>query len=423
MTQFRVLPVRRGDAFLLVSPRGDYLVDGGELGNGVPKMLDDRKARKLRAVICTSACSERLGGVLELMEAGHTVSEYWLPQGLELLIEMGRRFNGDWEGWLHLLGNGSDTPSSDTDKGWARFVQMLPQNETQRRLEGAAVLIGLGMVACLGWSPYSKLSRKALWGEDHRDSLYGLSRFFNWTLELLTERAASRWRENKTAMSRIINRLGWRLFHGGGPEDLALLCGRLLLAESELLPGGDERGTRAVVQGLAMASMTAALLTKNSAKLRFFRHTGQLEEHLVPRHPVRCINGVEVNPLIGLAPTAAPQTILHEARALSGHREGLVFQYGDSDCSVLFCSDTRMTFLNKIQRLELDRPTVITAPRQGSYIADRAYNHIESSVPKKNIWVRTHNPGMRKVSSFFTDQEHKACLHNCQDLTLQEILL
>ncbi len=76
MTQFRVLPVRDGDAYLLKSRRGSYLVDGGGLGCGLPELLRERKVRKLRAAICSSARPEKLGGILELIGSGQAVSEF-----------------------------------------------------------------------------------------------------------------------------------------------------------------------------------------------------------------------------------------------------------------------------------------------------------------------------------------------------------
>ena len=423
MTQFRVLPIRRGDAYLLKSSRGGYLVDGGEHGCELPELLEDRKVRKLRAAICTSACQERLGGILELLDSGHNVAEYWLPEGLEAITEMARRFNGDWEGWLKLLDKDSTKPAISSQQPWPKLLQTGPPNDVQRRLEGASVLIGLALTACLGWSTYTNLSRETYWGHGRRDPMAGLTHYFNWTLEILSDRAARRWRENKTPITRILRRMGWQLYHGGGPEDLALLCGRLLLAESELLPGGDERGTRAIVQGLAMAAMTAALLAKTTPKLRFFRQTGRLETTLVPRHPIKCVNGIEVSPLEGLAPTATPQALLNEAQFLSAHRNGLVFQYGDPDCSVLFCSDTRMSFLPQNHKFQLDRPTVITAPRQGTCSSERAYNFIASTNPRRDVWVRSHYSNARKVSSDFKKQHNKTCLNNCVHLTLQEILI
>ena len=124
MTQFRVLPVRRGDAYLLQSRRGSYLVDGGAQGSLLPEMLTDRLVRKLRVAVCSSTCSERLGGILEIMEAEFPVVEYWFPEKVELVPEMAHRFNGDWDGWLKLLGLSGYEIDNDR-AGWISPVKIL----------------------------------------------------------------------------------------------------------------------------------------------------------------------------------------------------------------------------------------------------------------------------------------------------------
>jgi len=414
--------VRRGDAYLLRSRRGGYLVDGGAPENELPEMLIDRKVNRLRAAVCSSVCPERLGGILDLMEAGHPVAEYWLPDRLEVLPELARRFNGDWGAWLALLGVSDRRGGNDHD-GWRDGVELLPDDDFRRRLEGAALLIGLAMTACLGWSPYSGMSRRAVLGGDSADPCSGLIRFFGRTLGVLSDRAAVRRRNDDGVVNRILRRAGWCFFSGGSLEDIALLCCRFLHAEAEMLPGGNGRGIRAVVCGLTMAAMAAIRMAKNESCFRFFRQTGKLEDHFVPRHPLKCLNGVEIIRLPELVPVSTPEMIFKETRRMVGQSEGLAFQYGDAQCGVLFCGDTEMAFLGRGQSLTLDRPTVIAAPRQGNSSSDQAYARIVSRNSSRDIWVRSHFSHARKVSGCFKEKPEKFCLNNCFHHTVHEILL
>jgi len=422
VTQFRVLPARRGDAYLLKSRRGSYLIDGGAQESLLPEMLTDRKVNKLRAVVCSSPSPERLGGIIELMEAGHPVAEYWLPDRLEILPELARRFSGDWEGWLGLVSS-SNRGGDSTLYDWGGGINPLPDDNSLRRLQGAAVLIGLAMTACLGWAPYKGMSRDAFFGGDRADPSSGLAHFFGWTLELLSDRAATRWENDEGAAGRILRRMGWRLSLGGSLEETVLLCGRLLQAEAEMLSGPEGSSIKGTVQSLTMAAMLTAMVAKTESRVRFFRQTGRLEDHLVPKHPLKCLNGIEVSPLSGVVPLVSPERLFRETRGLTGRSEGLVFQYGDRGCGVLFCGDTKMNFLGSEQPVILDRPTVIAAPRQGNCSSDVAYARIESQEPERDMWVRSHFSYARKVSDNFKWQANKQCLNNCVHHAVQEILL
>ena len=320
MTQFRVLPVRRGDAYLLQSRRGSYLVDGGAQGSLLPEMLTDRLVRKLRVAVCSSTCSERLGGILEIMEAEFPVVEYWFPEKVELVPEMAHRFNGDWDGWLKLLGLSGYEIDNDR-AGWISPVKILDGDGSHRRLEGAAVLIGLAVTACFGMSPYKGMSRSAFLygGEDATPA--GLIHFFEKTLVLLSDRAAARSKDETGAINRILRRTGWRLFSSGSLEDIILLCGRLLNVESQRMKGNGGRGMRIVVHGLTMAAMMAAMLTKTESHIRFFSWTGKLEKHFVPRHPLICLNGVEAPSLPEVAPVTTPGMIFQEIRRTTSQRD------------------------------------------------------------------------------------------------------
>lgn len=422
MAEFRVLPVRCGDAYLLKSRRGDYLFDGGTDGCGLLEMLEDRKIRKLRVAACSNFCRERIGGILELMEEGFAVTEYWFPQGVDSLLEMARRFNGDWVEWLQQSRSrkASCSPKA-TNEGWDNPSKFTPR-DSAGRLEGSAILLALGLTSCLDDPLYAHLPRSAFL-QKNDNSEAGLHAFFAATLEQLSDRAANRWHEQKTSISRIFQSIGRRLFLGGTTEDLAMLCGRLLLAEADLLPGGEERGVRALVTTLALTVMTGAMMAKTPARVCFMVNAGRLEDALIPRHPIKCLNGYIANDLSGMPESVTPRDLVKQTRSITGHRDGLVYQYGDGKCSVLLCGDSKLPFFRRKEAVRLDRPTVIAAPRQGGPATERAYAHIRSSRPEKDVWVRTHYSTARQISTLFKSQVNKICLNNCHDLAMQEILL
>lgn len=452
MTQFRVLPIRTGDAYLLCGSRGNYLVDGGGLSGMLPGMLTDRRARRLRAAACSLVCAERLGGVLELMEAGHAVAEYWLPEGLESLPGAACRFNGDWAGWQRLvLGGGAlpDLPDFLTDaaSGLASLPPLGAQSDPAvQRLRGAAMLIALALACCDGdpEGDAMALAPSALVGDmaaGHSPSGTegGLHRFLECALVVLAARATSRNRFRAgagigfgagtgsgagtgekggslcVAVCRLLSGPG---VPGPGVPGLALLCGRLLLDGAS---GGSARA--ALVRGLALTAMAAALLSGQRARLRFFAPCPWSQSGLVARHPIKCLNGVETDPLAGLPERVGPETLLRRVQRLADPDNGLVFVYGDAGCGALFCGDSRLRFLGRGETLRLDRPTVVAAPRRGSVTADRAYGSIVSGDSGRDVWVRGFLPASRKVAPGFKAQGVKICLNNCRTQAMQEILL
>ena len=97
--------MRRGDALLLKSGRGTYLIDGGDLSGQLPTMLRERRVGNLRAAVCTFPTPERLGGILDLLADGYPIKECWLPARIGIVKGMARTFNGDWPGWFSLAGD------------------------------------------------------------------------------------------------------------------------------------------------------------------------------------------------------------------------------------------------------------------------------------------------------------------------------
>ena len=398
-TEFRVLPVRDGDAYLLKSPRGSYLVDGGGFGRVLPDLLRERGARKLRAAICTRVTPSAMGGLLEAMHQRLAVGEYWLPEGLSVLPELALRFNGDLSGWLDQTGAERAEPAPP------RTVWPLFALERSRKMLGAAGLLALAMAAGRG-----------TWSGVLPDNP-GPGRFFLHLVSLLMNDAPKSPDEPP-----LIAEMTGPLLAGMAERDLCLLCGRMLL--DRFAGGGDDpRAVSGVVRVLALAAMTAALADRAGFKLRHFRPVDRLACQLVPRHPILCLNGVEANPLQGLGHTVRPETILHEAAELAAPGRGLVFQYGDAGCGALFLSDSRLRFLPPGESLLLDRPTVITAPGRGSCRQAPTYARIASKKPGGDVWVRSHLPRNRKVAEEFCRMPNARCLHNCRTDTVREILL
>ncbi len=254
MTQFRVLPVRDGDAYLLKSRRGSYLVDGGGLGCGLPELLRERKVRKLRAAICSSARPEKLGGILELIGSGQAVSEFWFPDRVGALPEQARRFNGDLIEWrMGTVGGSEPGPVFQ----WPGFRE--PVSEEERWLQGAAALLMLGL---------SVLPLNEFYPARDMEELFG-SIFHS-----LSSCGVSRWRGRCDVASRIFRDIGLHLLSGGGTGALAFACGRLLLAEADAGRLGDCRAN--TVRGLACAAMAATVISRLNGKLRFFSSNRQV---------------------------------------------------------------------------------------------------------------------------------------------------
>lgn len=410
MTVFRMLPVRRGDACFIHGRRGDFLFDGGLDGCGLVSMLNERRIRKLRVVACTNPCRERLGGILDLMEADFPVTEYWFPKDVRDLCEAAGRFNGDLNRWISLAKGESprSRPEYDSDTTLSPSLSM---DTPEAWLHSSAALMLLALALCEG-TPRG-------W-EDVSDR--GLEQTFPILMERLSARSGKRWNggQNGHALFRAMSK---QFASGGSSANLARLCGHMLLAEADRLPGGEERGVKAIVTTLALTAMTAALFATTSAKLRFLSIDQTQQDHLISGHPVKCINGSESNATNAPHPAATADAIFCMTKRFAGHHRSHVYQYGNAKCSVLICGDSKFTFMGKDGVFELTTPTVVAAPRQGNLATEKAYRHISSKAPEKDLWVRSHYSYSRKVSINFKNRKGKICLGNCQDYTLQEIML
>jgi hypothetical protein len=382
-------------------------MDGGPPGCAMPELLAERRVRKLRAAVCSSVTPGRLGGILELLRAGYPVREFWFPEGMEILPELARRFNGDLTGWL-AMASGKGSGPGDAYAPWPE-----PKPGVGRRMQGSAALFALAMAASL------ETWRDVLppCGETDPPSI------FIYILQRLARRAAARWGGKPESAWTMLWTLGCRLLEGGGPGDLACLCGRLMLDELNREVGGVRRALRPAIRAMVLAAMGAAQADRVKAEFRYFRPVDRLADHLVARHPIKCLNGVESSPLQGLPGGAGPEAILGAASALASPYGGLVFQYGEAGCGALFCGDTRMGFMGRGNVLHLDRPTVVTAPGRGGCRTERAYHHIGSADPTADVWVRGYLPASRKASLAFKRQERTFSLNDCRTQALQEILL
>lgn len=167
----------------------------------------------------------------------------------------------------------------------------------------------------------------------------------------------------------------------------------------------------------------AVLLARSDVRIRFFRPIGLLEPVLVPRHPFRCLNGIEMDPLKGITPKVTPRQLVRMAQTATGPGGSLVFQYGERACGALFCGESRFSFLEQGESVRLDRPMVIAAPGQGGVSLDRVYDRIVSSEPDRDVWVRGFRPAGRKCAPSFKAAPVARCLNDCRNQTIQEILL
>jgi len=416
--------MRLGDAYLLRGSRGGYLVDGGGPEGGLALQLADRRTRGLRAAVCSLPTPGRLGGLLELMAMRYPVAEYWLPEGLASLPAAAARFDGDWSGWRReILRREGDKAGPSALAGSGSLpgtgVNAAPSGrQGGAGLRGAAMLVALALAGCLEEDAAARVADRAsgMQGEA------GTARFLARALVELAEavRPGPGTAAKEPGGSRLLEMAGWRMLAGNGPAELAMVCGRLLLALS-VRPRRSGHG--ALLRGMALAAMAAAQLGRVDARLRFFRPLPWLEERLVPRHPMKCLNGVEVSPLVGLPDAVCPAELVRRVRRLADPDNALVFVYGDARCGALLCSGTRLMFLDRRDSVRLDRPTVVAAPRRGAATAERAYARIVSDRPERDVWVRGFLSPTRKVASSFEAQQTKVCLNNCRTLAMQEVLL
>ncbi|MGE4422629.1 MAG: hypothetical protein AB7D39_10045 [Pseudodesulfovibrio sp.] len=399
-TTFRVLPVDRGEACLLTTRRGAYLFDGAGLAGNLPRLLRERRVGKLRAVVCTSASPARLGGILDLMDGGYPVGEYWLPEGLRALALAARSFDGGFPDWLVRCGwpvpVEASFPVPDT----------LPPVGGGHPLTAGAVLALLGAAACTGRLP-------------SRPRPMTPAAAFSAVAELLLERASGP--GGGDLLPLCLDALGRGA--AGGPEARAVLCGRLLARHAEGLAVSRRRVAREVAGTLALAVAAEGLLARGGVRVRWFRQTGRLEEHLVPRHPVMCLNGLPAPDAPGSPDRVSAACLFQTVRRLNAPGTGLAFRYGNADCGALICGNSTLAFLGRRAFLPLTRPTVITAPQQGGLGGEEAYGRIRSVDPSADVWVRSHDSHARRVAEGFRRQAVRCCLRDCRDRTVWEILL
>ncbi|WP_338668487.1 hypothetical protein [Pseudodesulfovibrio methanolicus] len=396
---FRMLPVDRGEACLLSTRRGAYLFDGGGLGGELPRLLKERRVRKLRAAVCTSASSARLWGILDLMDSGYPVAEYWLPEGLRALALAARRFDGGFPDWLVRCGRPVSVEASFP------VPDTLPPVGPGQPLAAAAELALLGVAAGTGRLPPAPRPMTP-------------SATFSAVAELLLTEFAGSGGDLRSFCIEALAR--------GAAGDVgarAVLCARLLARHAEGLAVVRHRVAREVAGTLALAVAAEGLRARGDVRVRWFRPTGRLEEHLVSRHPVMCLNGLSVPEAPGPSGRVSASVLFQAVRRLHAPAGGLVFRYGDADCGALVCGDSTLAFLGRRTVLPLTRPTVIAAPQQGGLGAEEVYTRVRSVDPAGDVWVRSHGSYARRVAEGFRRQAVRCCLRDCRDRTVQEILL
>lgn len=398
-TTFRVLPATRGEACLLTTRRGTYLFDGGALSGGLPRLLRERRTGRVRAAVCTCASTDRLGGLLDLMDSGYPVGEYWLPQELRDLTLAARRFDGGFPDWLLRCGwpvtVEASFPVPDT----------LPSVRSGRPLTSAAVLALLGAAAATGRLPDAPRPMTP-------------AATFSAVAEMLLADAPGKGGGLLPLCLDALERGADR-----DPGTRAVLCARLLARRAEELPVSRRRTAREAAGTLALAVAAEGLLARDGVRVRWFRPAGRLVEHLVPRHPVMCLNGLPAvnEPASGGRVSAA--CLIQAVRRLNAPGSGLVFRFGNADCGALVCGHSALGFLGRGGFLPLPRPTVVTAPQQGGLGGEEAYARIRSARPERDVWVRSHASHARRVAEGFLRQTVRFCLRDCRNRTEQEILL
>ena len=389
-TQLRVLPVLKGDAFLLSCARGKYLMDGGaDISGVIPQMLAARSVRSLRAAICTSSAGHRFNGILGLLEQKHPVTELWLPSSVGRLCSAA--FHHTPHSRSRISGPQDDSPAAPPCQGSTLF-------------HGGPTLAlwAARSTACPGSDPVLRLP------SEPGDPTEALSHFLS-----LFHRDAL-----------------WDTVHkifplkteppDTPPEDtLAHMLCKTVLDRALHLEGGKGPSPRRLASTLARVGLLCLFMNTYTA-VRFFERTNRLANQLVARHPFRCLNCMEMDPEI-VFQVGANSPHRHIADTVAQQYDPLVFQYGERQCSVLFCSDSSFRFMG-ISRYTLDRPTVITAPHHGSCSHDRVYSVLFSSDPTRDVWVRGTLPGRGKVSEYFSRMDTPLSLES-RKAQLHEIVV
>ena len=197
------------------------------------------------------------------------------------------------------------------------------------------------------------------------------------------------------------------------------MCGSLILDEIASQPGDDPRAR--ACKGLTLAAMASAMAT-DGPNVRYFQLTNKPQRHLISRHPLMCLNGTEAE-AEKTVPKGEPVNLYRQAEQMSGTGRGLVFQYGDGRCGVLFCGNSNFSFATAEAGVTLSQPTVVAAPGQGGPALESAYGRITSLAPKRDIWVRTHYSHARKIAYAFSQLPNTICLSHCVHRSVQEVVL
>lgn len=391
MTEIRVLPVGKGDACFVRGRRGSYLFDGGDVGCGITDMLNERGIRKIRAAICTGPTRARLGGLWELLLNDFQVGEIWLPASIAELLDNARYFDGNWSQWAKLPTSGSlQSPTEGLHRSMAH---------RRSRHEAVAVLMRLACISLYGLDEDLPGLPSATESDNSTQRRSDVEAFYIALNKVLTRKRA---------------KSGWLpLPPEHMVDDPVFSCAQLLLMESA--------AAEHKVVLLANVIMTAVVLERKKPVVRFVKNTRRQTDHLIPYHPIICLNGHTDQPSMEPAPCTA-QHIERHLRTMGNQSSGLVYQYGEGRCSILVCGMNNFTFVPVNNTITLDRPTVILAPQQGATKCNRVYGLIRPS-KGNDIWIRTHASSVRKISPYYQQKQDKLCLVNCRYQTQQEILL
>lgn len=394
---FRVLPVSEGDAFLLSSSRGSFLVDGGRKGTGFAQMLRMRGTRKLRAAAITHFDPVHAGGVLSLLEERFPMTECWIPAVLADACRLALGLHCGLDEWDSCLRNAMPMPAMDRVRAGQE-----PAGIREVLLAGGGVLGRLALDCALQMDnkpgKHCEAVREELWS-----SRGGALTDANVEKSLVT------------LLQSEFCALGVNLLNMSGESAEARMVALAgLLLDNTAAGRGMKLG-----QTLSLMARIAVQLASFSGRIRFFASFDERMDHLVPHSRMRCLNGLEVSPRTQVN-QSSPGNLVSRVMDGADDRNCLVFRYGEAGGAVLFCSDSSMPFLGPQNRLELDRPTIITAPRHGSTACDRVYPLIVAENPQQNVWVRSFINGQRKCSQWFINMPRSFCV-NCLGGLVQEV--
>lgn len=399
MLHYRGLPVAAGDAHLLMSERGAYLIDGGSGGSGLQSMLRSRGVKRLRAAVVTHFDPEHAEGVVSLLARGFPLTECWVPEVLLHVCRAAAGLSCDSAMWRRTV-----------DEHQPEFPDLRSASSGRVSADGVRTVLAAGGRALTRLAMDCSLSHAGGAVQPELDALR--ARLFEPDpvqddfLDVLVRGFLLDMDQSAKMLSLC------------SEDEAHLLCASVAGATCARAARPDADSALGVL--LSLLARAALQLGEFPGRVRFFSCEERLVEHLVPHHHMLCLNGREVSPAVSPFP-ASPVRLASAVAGVADDRFCNVYRFGIANGAALFCSDSSLPFLGADERLELDRPTLVAVPRHASPTCDRAYPLLKTDNPEEHVWVSSHVPSNRKCSQWFMGMPRSFCV-NCRGSLVKEVV-